>query len=305
VRWTVDGLLPEGFTLLVGPPKRGKTILAAMISLACAAGGNALGQFTADPCEVLYLALEDSERRLQDRAHRVLQGIETGPETLARLHYETRWPRFGNEGGLTLLEEWLGKHAECRLVVIDILGRIRPRRLGQNVYDEDMEFLAPITEMAGRRRISILGLHHTNKRTTEDSYLSTSGSEAIGGTADGTMRLWSKRGEAKARLEMSHREFLHDKSFDLTFDPRLGIWSIDGETPAGEGQSLARQQIVRALIDNGPLSPKRLAEVIEKNKSTVWTLLQRMERDRQVGSNAGVYYALQEVVEEAPEDAEI
>ena len=65
VRWAVPGLLPEGVTLLAGSPKIGKSWLALGIAVAVATGGIALGTIPVDPGEVLYLALEDTQRRLQ------------------------------------------------------------------------------------------------------------------------------------------------------------------------------------------------------------------------------------------------
>src|SRR3954447_11283089 len=51
--WAVPGVLPEGFTLLVGPPKVGKSWLVANVALAIAAGGRALGALTVDKTPVL------------------------------------------------------------------------------------------------------------------------------------------------------------------------------------------------------------------------------------------------------------
>ena len=42
-RWAVEGILPEGLTLLAGKPKRGKSILALNLGIAITSGGKALG----------------------------------------------------------------------------------------------------------------------------------------------------------------------------------------------------------------------------------------------------------------------
>jgi len=64
-RWAVPGIIPEGVTLLGGAPKIGKSWLALGLSLAIASGGKALGSVEVEPGAVLYLALEDTGRRLQ------------------------------------------------------------------------------------------------------------------------------------------------------------------------------------------------------------------------------------------------
>jgi hypothetical protein len=73
LQWHVPGLLPEGFGLLVAPPKAGKSWMVAGVGLACALGGRAFGRIDVDARPVLYLAPGDGERRLQDR-HRTLMG---------------------------------------------------------------------------------------------------------------------------------------------------------------------------------------------------------------------------------------
>ena len=86
--YAVDGLIPEGFALVVGPPKAGKSWLALALLLAVASGGVALGVIKAGPPRrVLYLALEDGDRRMQDRCRSLLGPGEHIP---APFHYLTR-----------------------------------------------------------------------------------------------------------------------------------------------------------------------------------------------------------------------
>jgi hypothetical protein len=67
-RWAVPGLIPEGLSLLAGKPKVGKSWLALTMALGVAHGGRVLGQLAMpEPLGVLYLALEDSPLRLQER----------------------------------------------------------------------------------------------------------------------------------------------------------------------------------------------------------------------------------------------
>ncbi|WP_261763881.1 AAA family ATPase, partial [Pseudonocardia asaccharolytica] len=71
-RWAVPGLVCEGVTLLAGPPKVGKSWLSLNLALDIAAGRPALGSIEVEPGPVLYLALEDTPRRLQSRMRTVL-----------------------------------------------------------------------------------------------------------------------------------------------------------------------------------------------------------------------------------------
>jgi hypothetical protein len=65
-QFLVPGLIVEGLTLLAGRPKIGKSWLALACAVAVATGGEFLGR-KATQGEVLYLALEDSPRRIKKR----------------------------------------------------------------------------------------------------------------------------------------------------------------------------------------------------------------------------------------------
>ncbi|MDC7338944.1 AAA family ATPase [Streptomyces lydicus] len=73
-KWAVPGILAEGVNLLAGPPKVGKSWLSLGLALAVAAGGYAFDSVPVDGGPVLYLALEDTPRRLQTRMGKMLGG---------------------------------------------------------------------------------------------------------------------------------------------------------------------------------------------------------------------------------------
>ena len=133
-RFAVDGLLPEGLTFMAGAPKLGKSWLCLGLAIAVASGGRALGSIQVERGDVLYLALEDNARRLQDRLRLLLNG-EAPPEGL---HLELEWPRLDN-GGAEKLHEWLDEHANARLVIVDTYARIRPQSSNRDRYQADYE----------------------------------------------------------------------------------------------------------------------------------------------------------------------
>jgi len=129
IRWLVDDLLPEGLTLFCGKPKQGKSWAA--LDLACAVAGSS--QFLGMSCEegdVLYLALEDNERRLQDRLQKI-RGAQNWP---ARLSLTTQCPRL-DAGGLEAIEDWRKRVDNPTLIIIDTLATVRPQKAsGQTDY---------------------------------------------------------------------------------------------------------------------------------------------------------------------------
>src|SRR5215213_4571911 len=64
--WIVPGLIPAGMTLLAGRPKAGKSWISLQTSKAVTSGGDIFGE-KVECGRVLYLALEDNDRRLKKR----------------------------------------------------------------------------------------------------------------------------------------------------------------------------------------------------------------------------------------------
>lgn len=66
IRFVVDKLLPQGLHILAGAPKVGKSWLALWLCL-CVAKGEPVWNFPTLRGGVLYLCLEDSYSRIQNR----------------------------------------------------------------------------------------------------------------------------------------------------------------------------------------------------------------------------------------------
>src|SRR5262249_6054429 len=67
INWLVPGLIAEGLTVLYSSPKIGKSWASFNLSAAVACGGSVLGKFRASQAEVLYLDLEQPDRKTQAR----------------------------------------------------------------------------------------------------------------------------------------------------------------------------------------------------------------------------------------------
>src|SRR5262249_1880855 len=84
--WIIPNIIPaEAGTLLCSKPKFGKSWLAYDLCSACTTDGYTLGNIKPAQGSVLYLALEDSKRRLQRRMTKLLGA------------FRAPWP-----GGLTI-----------------------------------------------------------------------------------------------------------------------------------------------------------------------------------------------------------
>ena len=166
LRSVVPDLVPEGTTILASPPKVGKSCLVYQIAVEAALGGELLGR-RVTPGSVLYLALEDGQRRGQDRLRAALAG-----RTMPRGRLEVRWsaPAIGNG-----LEDELGLVAG-RATPTPRWSRSTPsaryaRSNGKrDAYEIDVEDLARLQTLFKNRTVALLIVHHSRKEATTTSW---------------------------------------------------------------------------------------------------------------------------------------
>ncbi|MDE2100188.1 MAG: AAA family ATPase [Patescibacteria group bacterium] len=226
IRWAIEDLLPEGLTILAGDPKVGKSWLALDICLAVASGTKIMGDYETSRGEVLYLALEDSERRLCDRITLVAQ--EDGANENAPLYYEINIPNMAF-GGLEDLDDWLTAHPNCRLVVIDTLARFMPTgEKGVNAYQSDTVTVAPLQRLALKHRIAMIAVHHVRKQKSDDIFGQISGSHGITGVADASWVLQRARTESTGRLTVTGRD-IKEMQLVAEFNEDTHRWTLIGD----------------------------------------------------------------------------
>jgi hypothetical protein len=291
IQWAIPNILPEGLTLLAGKPKLGKSWLALSVALAVAAGGVALGTYPVMQGEVLYLALEDNERRLQSRAKHLLASMSSVPSTIA---FELRWPRL-DQGGLTYLEEYLQTHPHVRLVVIDTWARVSPKAQNRqrSQYEDEYEALTPLKYLADTYRVSILAIHHLRKMRGDDVLDEITGSIGLTGAVDGALILKRERGQHEATLFVTGRDIEHEQQFALRFDPLTTMWTLMG-TAEEVTRTKERQEILDLLIEQLPegMSPRQVAEALDKNYHTTRSLLRKMEAAGEIRQVKSHYVAI-------------
>jgi len=234
LRYAVDGLLPEGFSLLIGPPKAGKSWLALGILLAVSNGSYALGSIgMGRPRRVFYLALEDGDRRMQDRCRTIL-GDDAIPATF---HYQTVIePGFVCQ----TIEAFLHLYPDTALVIVDTLGKVMPQAMpGESSYQRDYRVAGRLKRIADSKPgLAITALHHDRKAASEDFVESVSGTNGLAGAADTIVVLARKRQAQEALLMVTGRD-VPEAEYGLILDN--GLWRLDG-ADLGEAQAAAQQR---------------------------------------------------------------
>ena len=203
--YTVPGLMPAGLGIIAAPPKAGKSLLILDWLLAVALGGAALGALRTGPArDVLYLALEDGDRRLQSRCRHLLAPGEPIP---GRFRYILAVPP-GQV--LAVIADALTRHPGTALIVLDTLGRIMPLPYqGETTYQRDYRVAVALKRIADDHPgLTIVVIHHTRKAFSDDFIDSISGTHGLAGAADTIIALSRGRGDGDGILHVTGRDVI-------------------------------------------------------------------------------------------------
>ena len=204
LRYIVEDILPEGLSILVAPPKFGKSWMSLDLCLSVAAGKPFLG-YPTHSGDCLYLALEDSFRRLQNRQERLLQGATAPANCSFAIAAGTL------DGSLAgQIDTFMQTHHGTALIVIDVLARVRSQTTTSrtDAYRLDYSDMTVLKQLADKHHICIMVVHHTRKmRDDSDVFNDVSGSTGITGAADTAFVLCKdKRADTRGTLHIIGRD---------------------------------------------------------------------------------------------------
>ncbi|WP_344336069.1 AAA family ATPase [Brevibacterium salitolerans] len=240
LQWAVHGLVPEGFGLLTGPPKLGKSWFILGILLSISGGNRALGQIHVQQREVLYLALEDGDRRMQARVHRLTGGTPTP----ATFYFTTRAEASEVPA---MVRAWLGTHPQG-VVSLDTLGRVMPPALpGESAYQRDYRVGAQLKAITDDFPGStLIVVHHTRKQGSSDWMDSTSGTNGLNGAADWTLSLERSRNDGEAVIRVTGRDVPEGEYAATMTD---GTWALMGTSLRDAADAVRTAQAQEGLGD--------------------------------------------------------
>ena len=220
LNFVVDTLLSQGLHILAGSPKVGKSWLALWLAVTVAKG-EPVWNMTTRQGTTLYLCLEDSVLRIQNRLFEI---TEDAPDSV---HFCTECALVG-QGLEEQVEAFITAHPDTVLVIIDTLQMVRP--IHDATYANDYRDLSVLKRLADKHGIAILLIHHLRKEKAEDVFHRISGTTAISGAVDSSFTLVEeKRGSGKAKLscigrDIEYRELTLERNgenvWDLAADSR-------------------------------------------------------------------------------------
>ncbi len=170
---------------------------------------------------VLYLALEDDHRRLQERLYRMF-----GMEGTNDLLFSICAKQVGS-GLEEQLKRFVQEHPDTKLIIIDTLQKIREAGGDKYSYANDYEVVGKLKRLADACGVCLLLVHHTRKQQADDKFDMISGTNGLSGAADGAFLLQKeKRTDDTATLDVVGRD-QQDQRLYLTKDKEHLTWTLE------------------------------------------------------------------------------
>ena len=287
----VSELIPQGLHILAGAPKVGKSWLALQICL-WVASGESLWSFSVTIGTVLYLCLEDSFTRIQNRL------FDITDEAPDNLHFATMSEVIG-EGLENQIEDFLNVHTDTVLIVIDTLQRIRKVSTDANPYASDYRDIGILKQLADKHRIAILLIHHLRKMNDDDPMNMISGTTGISGATDSNFVLKKdKRSGNAATLYCMGRDIEY-RELQLEFDNTAHLWNLLSDSITDEPQPSDEIIIHLSAVIESLLSftgtATDLADKIEKTCGAVIlpnVLIKKMIRNQTELTERGIKFEM-------------
>jgi len=280
----VKDLVYPGLNLLGGCPKIGKSLFALQIAQCVARGIPLFGEhFPTSQGKVLYLALEENRLITQDRLRKL---VNQRVATSKALWIAYKW-RPLEKGGDIDISNYLYHHPEVKLVIIDVLEKIKGDGR-KSSYKTSYSALASLQELGNRTGVAILALVHARKDEQDKIQQAIIGSQGQAAAADtilllkrpgigyyGTLEVTGRKGPTKELViklneESLFWEYLHEKI----------------------GRVSPERQVILEALKFGPKTPRSIALETGLGSGSIWNMLNSLREQGLVVKLPRCHYAL-------------
>ena len=252
-RMLIDGILSNGLAILSGDSKIGKSWMVLWLCLKISLGEPVWGLPTAQT-DVIYLALEDNDWRIQQRMQELID------EPPKNLHFGFSCGKLGAELE-GQIKGVLADNPNTGLLFIDTLQMVRDNVSSRvNAYAQDYKDLSALKKIADDHKMCIFLIHHNRKEHDGSNVFNDmTGSTGIAGVADTCMVLRKEdRFSNDAVLSITGRD-IEEKRLKLTM--RKNVWEV---TEALDTYTLRRERVPHFLF--------QIADYLLKEKSFTGTM---------------------------------
>lgn len=282
--WLWESLLrPGAITLLVAPPKMGKTTMVFdMLNAMSLNMGSCLG-LSLTAANVLYISEEgDVPLAFKGDDDRLKSGLRTCPYVAFLTSYQAGGDWKGLMDLVTMavrvMPEQKGFPFHDLLVVIDTLGFFMGLD-DENQAGQVRAALRLLVDLTREHKLAVLLIHHTSKggKRDEQWVAKVQGSTAFAGNVDIVAALDGDYGPSHPRRKL-HRigRFGTPEPLDLIFDQETG-YRLPTEEETRTEMDRQEQAILDALEGRDKMPSQRtLASETNMSQSTVHRVLKRM-----------------------------
>lgn len=291
LRWIAQELIPEGVGLFGGPEKGCKSWMLLHWGSAVASGLPVFGRYPTEIGSVLYLGLEDNDRRMYERLGQLYPAMGIAQPT-GHLHTYTRgeWPEM-SQGGLEAIEAWVKDVPDARMVVIDpvsYFGTI------PNGYNQARDYMKRFADLAAEWHLSIQLVAHTGRyasstkggvnsrgRTRRDTILGRA--QPFADVIYVHLPDMTTEPPQTALLSVSGKDVTVG-DMGLSFDKHTGLWSQDANVEIRPPDVLSneRRAILLLLEQLGSLTVAEIADATNRSFDSAKHLLADMRGAGQV-----------------------
>ncbi len=216
-KFCIQTLLPQGVTILGGAPKIGKSWLVMELCIRIAKG-EAIWNLSTTQGTTLYLCLEDTLRRVQERLLCITD--EVPPNVFFATAAGTL-----TDGLYEQMQTFLREHPDTVLIAIDTFQMVRGNEKELS-YANDYEEVRKLKALADEMNFSVLLVHHLRKQGDSDPLNKLSGTTGISGAADAVFVLEkSRRSQSGATLLCTGRDIEY-RELELKFSKENYTWEL-------------------------------------------------------------------------------
>lgn len=267
--WLWEGQMALGcVTLLVGPPKVGKSLFVRNLLRCISKGENFLNLGTTRSA-VAYLALEEHPSFLQ----KSFKDAKMDHKSI-HVHYG---PVVGqnSEAALQNLAEYCMLY-EIKFVVIDPMTKFCNIK-DTNDYTKVYQELSEIIHFARNNDIHVLIVHHSNK-SGGDSTNQILGSTGIFGVSDGAFLLSKNKKTGSLRSSLRYGDPLEDCHFHYD---ELGILLFDGTKDVQFEKSI-NAKVIEYLSAVGEATFKNIIHDLAIQRTGLVNVLSELETNGEI-----------------------
>lgn len=239
IHFIVKDFMAQGLNIVSGMSKIGKSWMLLLLCLKVAQG-QPFWNYETEKGTVLYLCLEDSFNRIQQR---LLSFTENAP---SNLHFAIMAKSL-SEGLCEQVDMFIDEHPDTNLIVIDTLQKVR-NGVNDNVYASDYKDIGMLKEIADKRGIAVVCVHHVRKMIADDPHKMVSGSTGLTGAADCSyVLIKNDPNSSDAKFYIRGRD-VEERVLMLQFNKATCEWEyVSGDTPVSD--AMKSDPIMQAVID--------------------------------------------------------